>query len=132
MEANVEASAAAAATREDATPDLGLVEAQIHHFLTHGEILNDSRGRALLQTLREKELQIKQRVKEAEALAQREAQQAQAQAQAQASSSQQQTQLPSAPLDATVTDDGRMHKTDALELEDERKNGKRVCCCVWR
>ena len=114
------AAAAAAATSEDAAPDIELIEAQIHHFLTHGEILNDSRGRALLQQLRDKEAEIKRRVQEAEAkaaaMAQRAAseaaQAAHAQAQAQAQAHAQ--QLQSVALEPAAADSGlARHQTDS-------------------
>jgi len=68
--ADAAASAAAAAAHQaaaDAQPDLELIEAQIHHFLTHGEILNDAKGRAILAKLREEQGALKRRVAEVEA-----------------------------------------------------------------
>ena len=41
-----------AAASAGETIDIELIECQIHHFLTHGEILNDSRGRDQLQKIR--------------------------------------------------------------------------------
>jgi hypothetical protein len=70
--ADAAASAAAQHAQQaaaDAQPDLELIEAQIHHFLTHGEILNDAKGRAILHRLREQEDAIKRRVADAEAAA---------------------------------------------------------------
>ena len=66
--ATAAANAANAAHAEGAV-DIALIEAQIHHFLTHGEILNDSKGRALMARLREEEEAVKKRMAEADATA---------------------------------------------------------------
>lgn len=46
-----DAAASAAATGE-AGPDLELIETQIHHFLTHGEILSDPKGKEMVLQIR--------------------------------------------------------------------------------
>jgi hypothetical protein len=56
----LDAASSAAAAEKEQGPDLELIETQIHHFLTHGEILNDQKGRDMVALIRQAEVRAAQ------------------------------------------------------------------------